>query len=136
MDIFIDTKNETASIIIFLWLHSQHFVIPSWNFQLVFPTQKLDLELFSSFFNLKFKVEVTTVAITSNDTTIDDGNVEVGFWILGGMLIYLVVILIFVLWCLNSRKGTTCCNCEVGRACQGQCECLEVRIISLENEPY
>ena len=74
---------------------------------------------------------MTTVAITSNGTTIDDGNVEVGFWILGGMLVYLVVILIFVLWCLNSRKGATCCNCEVGRVCQGQCECLEVRITNM-----
>lgn len=80
-------------------------------------------------------MEVTTIDVTTN-IAVDDGNVEVGFWILGGMLIYLVVILIFVLWCLNSRKGTACCNCEVGRACQGQCECLEVRIITLQYEPY
>ena len=74
---------------------------------------------------------MTTIDITTSSVITDDGNVEVGFWILGGMLIYLVVILIFVAWCLNSRKGATCCNCEVGRACQGQCECLEVRISDL-----
>ena len=74
--------------------------------------------------------EVTTAEST---TIITEGNPEVGFWILGGMLIYLVVILIFVVWCLNSRKGGTCCNCDVGRACQGQCECLEVRIIIINN---
>ena len=70
---------------------------------------------------------MTTIDISTSTIITDDGNVEVGFWILGGMLVYLIVILIFVAWCLNSRKGSTCCNCEVGRVCQGQCECLEVR---------
>jgi len=63
------------------------------------------------------------------DETFDPGESSDGIYVLFGILGYLLVVLVFVIWCLHRRKdkNSNCCNfCQQpGSLCQGNCDCLQ-----------